>query len=59
MHSAAGEPSIVDVATPNTDWVGRVSSTGYILAAKLLKQEVKTFRGRKDNQPAFFRERLG
>lgn len=45
MHSVAGEPSIVHVATPNTDWVGRVSRISYNFASKLLKQEVNTFEG--------------
>lgn len=30
MRSVAGEPSVVHVATPNTDWVGGVSRTGWL-----------------------------
>lgn len=71
MRSVAGEPSVMHVATPNANWVGGVSRTGYNLAAKSLKLQVKSFAdicwkapnqsvvGREDNQSASFGKRLG
>lgn len=71
MRSVAGEPSVMHVATPNANWVGGVSRTGYNLAAKSLKLQVKSFAnicwkapnqsvvGHEDNQSASFGKKLG